>query len=83
MKDIIKRHNLKEIDFLKIDIEGGELSLFSDKEIDFWLKKIKVIAVEIHEEFKCKKMIEATLKRLEFKIIYVGELTVGINRRKF
>lgn len=83
MKDIINRHNLKEIDFLKIDIEGGELSLFSDKEIDFWSKNIKVIAVEIHDELKCKKMIVATLKRLDFKIIYVGELTVGINRRKF
>lgn len=47
IEDIFKFYNLNKIDFLKIDIEGGEYSLFDtiDKSL---LKKINKIAIETH-----------------------------------
>jgi len=49
LKDIFHLYNLESIDFLKIDIEGGEYSLFRDLD-DEYLKKIKKIAIETHDK---------------------------------
>ena len=42
-------HCLKQIDYMKVDIEGGEWSLFSQTEIISLLKKTSFLDLEIHD----------------------------------
>jgi FkbM family methyltransferase len=78
--DIIYKYKLEFIDFLKIDIEGGEVSVFSLESNFDWLKIVRLIAIEIHDEFNCRNNIENLLKKFGFELSYSGELTIGINR---
>lgn len=46
---LLKIFGLPAFDFCKIDIEGSEGKLFSDKEGDFrWVDQAKIIALELH-----------------------------------
>ena len=47
-KNLIKDYNIDHIDFLKIDCEGGEYSIFIDENIDYLKNNINFIAMEIH-----------------------------------
>jgi FkbM family methyltransferase len=67
------------IDLLKIDIEGAESEIFRS-EVEF-LKNTRIIAIEVHEEFISKIMIENILIEKGFIVFYVGELTVGLNKK--
>jgi FkbM family methyltransferase len=79
--DIIKEFDLEFIDFLKIDIEGGEASVFHKESDIQWLKKVRVIALEIHDEFDCRSEIENILSNFGFILSNNGELTIGINTK--
>ena len=46
-KEFIDENNIKHIDFLKIDCEGGEYSVFVPSNIEY-LKNVKKIAIEFH-----------------------------------
>lgn len=49
METIINENNLKDIGFVKMDIEGAEANILeADK---FWLKDVKAIKIELHEEY--------------------------------
>ncbi|NRA10929.1 MAG: FkbM family methyltransferase [Crocinitomicaceae bacterium] len=77
VSDIIKDHAMERIDFLKIDIEGGEEDVFSEKADLSWLDVVDLIAIEIHDEFDCRERIESVLRSNNFTITYSGELTIG------
>lgn len=80
IQNILTSQNWDTVDLLKIDIEGGEKELFN-MDVDLnWLNKIKVIAIEIHDEFNCREDIENLLIKYGFELSYNGELTIGINR---
>ena len=79
IEGLINDFNIETIDFLKIDIEGGEDEVFKDFSKINWLDKVKVIALEIHDEFDCRKHIESNLEKL-FTLSHSGELTIGINK---
>jgi len=79
--DLIKEYHLECIDFLKIDIEGGEASVFSEKADLSWLTKVKVLAMEIHDEFNCRTSIENILLKFDYSISVSGEITIGINNK--
>jgi len=51
ISEIMQQFNLKEIDLLKIDIEGAEKELFSDNYED-WLPKTKVLYIELHDRYR-------------------------------
>ncbi|MFD2515652.1 FkbM family methyltransferase [Pontibacter locisalis] len=51
INDIIKDYNLKQIDILKLDIEGSEEQIFLET-YDQWQSKVDLIFVEIHENLK-------------------------------
>lgn len=75
---LMETHQLEGIDFLKIDVEGGEKDIFSAEADLSWLNTVKVIAIEIHDEFDCRDDIE-TILREQFTLYFSGELTIGIH----
>lgn len=82
MKNIIADHNLVTIDLLKIDVEGTEAVILNPLNDLTFLNIVKVIAIEIHDEFKCRDMIYEVLKNHNFIFFDTGELTIGIKRNK-
>ncbi|KAF2081180.1 FkbM family methyltransferase [Flavobacterium sharifuzzamanii] len=80
INDLATKNNFEHIDILKIDIEGAEKQIFNTLVSDLeFLKKTKCIAIEIHDEFDCRKEICKILDDYGFEIINEGELTIGIN----
>lgn len=50
IKDLVEEYTIEQIDFLKVDIEGGERALFS-KNYENWLPRVKAISCELHDRF--------------------------------
>lgn len=48
--DIIEQQDIDKIDFLKIDCEGGEYSIFTEQNIDWIIENVRKIAGEWHLE---------------------------------
>jgi FkbM family methyltransferase len=81
IKSILEEKRWESIDFLKLDIEGGEASVFHDHEsVKDWLPKVKVFAIEIHDEFNCRENIFQLLKDYNFEHWESSSLTIGINK---
>lgn len=47
-KNFVDGLNIKNIDFLKIDCEGGEYSIFNQTNLNYLLKNVKNISAEFH-----------------------------------
>ena len=47
-KDLVEDYKIDHIDFLKIDIEGGEYSIFTQENVDFLTTKVNTIVCELH-----------------------------------
>jgi FkbM family methyltransferase len=78
INDFIKDYNIKYIDFLKVDCEGGELDLFQTIDEDFLKTKIHKIVIEYHSD-KIKNIILEKLKSCGFKIEdTVGSKEIGL-----
>jgi FkbM family methyltransferase len=76
---LLQEHKFETIDILKIDIEGSEKEIFSSADVSF-LEKTKCVAIEIHDEFHCRELIYAVLKKYNFDYFESGDLTIGINQ---
>jgi len=46
--ELIHKYAIKNIDFMKVDCEGGEYSIFTEQNLDFIINHVKFIAIEIH-----------------------------------
>lgn len=46
INELLKRYEIKKIDFLKMDIEGTEYNIFNNKD---WLDNVNMIAMELHK----------------------------------
>lgn len=81
IKSLFKKFELKEIDILKIDIEGSEYEVFlkSSKNIEF-LKNIRSIIMEIHDDAGDRKKLYNVFNKQKFEIIELGELTLFLNK---
>ena len=80
MERLLEDHDLNEVDFLKIDIEGAEAQLFSDEEyLRSWIHKIKVMSIEIHDETNARFKIENIIQNLGFRLFNSGEITIAVN----
>jgi FkbM family methyltransferase len=77
ISDLIEKYQLDIIDFLKMDIEGGEKAVF-EGDVS-WLNQVRIIAIEIHDEFDCREHIENTLIDKGFELTHSGELTIAVN----
>ncbi len=67
------------VDLFKIDIEGAEAQIFKEHGDLSWLKAVKVVAIEIHEENIEPKVIIEIFRHFGFHVREAGELTIGIN----
>jgi FkbM family methyltransferase len=47
-KKLIEDYSIDHIDYMKIDCEGGEYSIFKEENMDFLLNKVDFIAMEVH-----------------------------------
>ncbi len=54
-KNFIIKYDIKYIDFLKIDCEGGEYSIFNNDNINYLKNNVKYIAMECHIKNDTKK----------------------------
>jgi FkbM family methyltransferase len=46
--ELIRKYSIHHINFMKIDCEGGEYSIFTDDNIDFLVHNVDFIAMEVH-----------------------------------
>lgn len=51
-QSFIEDNKIKKINFLKIDCEGGEYSIFRDENMFFLLNNVEFIAMEVHLNWK-------------------------------
>lgn len=64
--EIIKKYHIKNIDFLKIDIEGSEFSLFNN-DIS-WLNQVDRIAMEVHLAYGSETSLKKKLEQYGFEV---------------
>lgn len=64
----------KNIDILKLDIEGAEKELFSDN-YESWLGRVKVLIIELHDRMKegCSEAFYSAIKKYDFRQMQKGE----------
>jgi FkbM family methyltransferase len=67
------------VDFLKVDIEGGEVELFG-KNTDAWLPTVKNIAIEFHGD-DCEKTFFKALKTYDYDGFPFRTVTICRNIR--
>lgn len=81
--EILRLKNWSFVDIFKMDIEGAERFIFaSDSDADFILSRIKVLVIEIHDEFNIRNKIYSHLIRNNFKFFNNNDLTICINEKK-
>ncbi|MBS1735216.1 MAG: FkbM family methyltransferase [Bacteroidetes bacterium] len=80
---LLKEFTPGEVDFIKIDVEGAEKEIFSNEADISFLKKVKVLALEIHDEFDTRIKINNILKENNFIIFNSGETTIAAKRNLF
>ncbi len=61
--DVINSAGWPGADYVKCDIEGGELEIFSDPNAAHWLSNVSCVSVETHDRFKpgCIDAVEKAL----------------------
>lgn len=79
--EIIKHNDLKNITLLKIDIEGAERFIFTKENDLSFLNIVKILAIEIHDEYNIREEIYELLIKNNFTIFESGELTIAINKK--
>jgi FkbM family methyltransferase len=65
MAELLDRHSLDRIEFLKIDIEGSEFDLLT-RDND-WLRRVQKITMEVHTLFGNPAILVATLAKFGFR----------------
>lgn len=81
LSTILKKYNLDGVDLLKIDIEGAEEEVFKEGADYEFLRKTKIVTLEIHDLEKMGHKIINILQVYDFRIHMSGELIIGINKR--
>lgn len=74
IEQIMREHNIKEIDLLKIDIESAEKEVFEGN-ADAWLPHVKVLLIELHDRMKkgCTKAVFNALAKYDYHMEISGE----------
>jgi FkbM family methyltransferase len=67
LKQIMQKHHIQQIDFLKIDIEGSEFDLFAGE--TGWLQQVRRISMEIHLRFGDALPLISLIKNSGFTVL--------------
>ncbi|MDR2835048.1 MAG: FkbM family methyltransferase [Bacteroidales bacterium] len=72
--DLANQYNLKQIDILKIDIEGSEKQIF-EYGADDWLPMVKILIVELHDRSVagCSEALFKALRPYKFEVFMKGD----------
>jgi FkbM family methyltransferase len=67
ISSILNSQGWNEVDILKLDIEGAEKEVFSAEDLS-WLKKVKLLIIELHDRYKkdCTKAVFRALSGFEY-----------------
>ena len=78
--DLARRAGVEAFDLVKIDIEGGELELFSQN--TDWVDKTRAIIVEPHDRSRpgCSEAFRRAVPAERFDHVESGENLIAINR---
>lgn len=78
MGTLISELGLKQIDLLKVDIEGAEVELFGSDSLDEWIGFVRAVMVELHEPFRegCVAAFE-NVRAISSSIYLSGEYHVA------
>ena len=84
MRELLGLAGWPAADFIKCDIEGAELEVFSDPEAFRWIQNTAIVAVETHDRFKPGSMaaVEGALPPDLFDRRRSGEFLVFVNKRQ-
>lgn len=69
INDIMKKHNIQNVDLLKVNIEGAEKELF-ESNYDYWIPKTFCMIIELHDHMKtgCSQSVLKALNEFDFSI---------------
>lgn len=82
LKDIFAGYRMAEVDLLKMDIEGSEMLLFEDANYaSEWLKPVRTLAVEIHDEGLVREKIQEQLANNHFHFFQDAEYTIATREK--
>jgi FkbM family methyltransferase len=58
LSTLLEEYNIKQVDLLKIDVEGAECEILEDAPV--WVERVRVICAELHDRFRpgCSKAFE-------------------------
>ena len=70
VKDLMVKHGFPRVDVFKIDIEGGELEVFSASDTG-WIEKVRVLMIELHP--KCWRSFFKAVDPYPYDCRQVGE----------
>jgi FkbM family methyltransferase len=81
--DLMKQFNQKEIDILKLDVEGAEKEIFT-KNYEEWLPYTNILVVELHDRMKkgCSKAFFKAMIDHDFSIHQLGENLICTREKK-
>lgn len=66
LNTLLQKHEIEEVDVLKMDIEGAEEDVFNGN-LD-WLDKVKILVIEIHDKYVDGQDIRNKLKEKAFEL---------------
>lgn len=84
IESLMKRHGIKQIDLLKIDIEGSEKDVF-EKNTQAWLPYAKMIIVECHDRMRADtaKTVFKALEAYDYEFGLRGENLVFVMKPSY
>ena len=71
IEEILHRHHMLSVDFLKMDLEGSEFALFRSPS---WLQCVKHLSMEVHPDYGDVQVILDTLKDFGFTYVVTDHL---------
>lgn len=74
VEDLRREHGLSTIDILKMDIEGAELHVLG-RDATTWLGRVRVLAVELHDD-DCRKALADATASFPARTSRHGEVTL-------
>jgi FkbM family methyltransferase len=81
--DLLKKVGWVSVDYVKCDIEGAEVDVFSDPSCAEWLSGTSCVSVEMHDRFRpgCTETVQAALSAEAFERHQSGEYSVFVRRQ--